>query len=275
MPWYSNSNDDRLWYEERGSGPVIVLIHGWCMSSVVWQLQLEELSSSFRVIAPDLRGHGRSSTSSDGYDLDSYVADIAALFNQLGLEDALLAGWSLGAQIVLQVFAQLREKVAGVGLISGTPRFTATKDFTWALGSYEADGMAVKLRRNTARALDGFVGSMFAPGELDDPILSARIIDLLSAIPVPDTGFALKSLQMLVEADMRGLLPGIDVPALIINGDQDVICLPGASEYMAQIIADNQHIVMPGCGHTPFLTRCREFDMALTEFRRRISDCSR
>ena len=275
MPWYSNQKGSRLWYEELGSGPAIVLIHGWCMSSAVWQLQLENLSHSFRVIAPDLCGHGRSAPSSNGYDFNTYAADIAALFHELDLDDTLLAGWSLGAQIVLQSFKQLREKVSGVGLISGTPRFTTAKDFPSALGSIEADGMAVKIRRNTARALEGFVDRMFAPGELDDPILRARIIELLSAVPIPETGFALKSLQMLVEADMRCILPCIDVPTLIINGDKDVICLPGASDYMARIIVNSQHIVLPGCGHTPFLTRNMEFDMALTDFRRRISDSCR
>lgn len=275
MPWYNNRHGDSLWYEECGSGPAIVLIHGWCMSSAVWQFQLENLSRSFRVIAPDLRGHGRSIPSSDGYCIDIYVADIAELYRQLDLNETLLVGWSLGAQIVLQSFAMLREKVAGVGLISGTPRFTATADFPCALGAIEADGMAVKLRRNTARALEGFVNRMFAPEELDNPTLSARIIDLLAAIPVPEAGIALQSLQALVEADMRSMLPGIDVPTLIINGDRDLICLPGASAYMAQIIVHCQQVVMPGCGHAPFLTRSGAFDTALTDFRRRISDCCR
>ena len=275
MPWYNNINGDRLWYEERGSGPTIMLIHGWCMSSTVWQLQLESLSRSFRVIAPDLRGHGRSAHSCKGYGIDAYIDDISALYNELDLNDTLLVGWSLGAQIVMRSFTRLREKVAGVGFISGTPRFTATEDFPCALSIVEADGMAVKLRRNRARALEGFVVRMFAPEELDDPILSARIFELLGTIPVPETSIALQSLQALVEADMRRILPCIDVPALIINGDKDVICLPGASEYMAQNIVNSQHIVMQGCGHTPFLTRSMEFDMALADFRRSISDCCR
>ena len=273
MPWYSNINGDSLWYEERGSGPAIVLIHGWCMSSAVWQFQLESLSRSFRVIAPDLRGHGRSAPSSDGYCFDDYASDIAALFQRLDLKDVLLVGWSLGAQIVLQSFKQLRNQVAGVGLVSGTPRFTAVEDFPWALASIEADGMAAKLRRNTARALEGFVGRMFSAGEFGDPVLSTRIRTLLTSIPTTETCIALQSLHALVVADMRSILSDIDMPALIINGDQDVICLPGASAYMAQIIVNSQHIVMPGCGHAPFLTQSLGFDKALTDFRRGISGC--
>lgn len=272
MPWYKNMNGDRLWYEERGTGAAIVLIHGWCMSSAVWQFQLENLSRYFRVIAPDLSGHGRSDASGDGCSFSSYVADIEALFVELNLSDTLLVGWSLGAQIVMLSFVELREKLSGVGFVSGTPRFTAAEDFTHALRINEAEGMAVKLRRNLARTLEGFISRMFAPGELDDPILSAQINDLLIKIPVPETSsIALQSLQALVEADMRCILPHIDVPALIINGDQDVICLPGASDYMAQIMVDCQHIVIPGCGHAPFLTCGMAFDLALSNFRRRIS----
>lgn len=275
MPWYSGASGDNLWYEERGTGPVIVLIHGWCMSSAAWQLQFESLSRFFRVIAPDLRGHGRSRTSGDGFTLAANVSDIVELYRKLNLSETLLVGWSLGAQIVMQSLALIRGKVAGVGLISGTPRFTSTEKFPWALGAIEADGMAVKLRRNTSRALEGFVGLMFAEGELTDPILSERIKGLLSAIPVPDSNIALQSLLALVEADLRSILPSIDVPTLIVNGDQDMICLPGASAYMAQLIVNCQHIVMPGCGHTPFLTQSMAFDKALIDFSRRISDSSR
>lgn len=273
MPWYRNRIGDQLWYEDKGAGPAIVLVHGWCMSSAVWRFQLESMSQSCRVIAPDLRGHGQSKIYSDGCNINDYVADIEDLYCYLDLGDTLLTGWSLGAQIVLQAVTQLRAKISGIGLISGTPRFTATDDFPWALGTIEADGMAVKVRRNMVRALAGFIERMFAHGEFQNPVLAAQIRDLLASIPLPEARIALQSLQALVSADMRRLLPAIDVPALIINGDRDFICLPGASDYMAQFLINCQHVVMPGCGHIPFLTRHTEFDQVLAGFRRRISDC--
>lgn len=275
MPWYPNDGGERLWYEERGEGPAIVLVHGWCMSSAVWRLQIESLSGSFRVIAPDLRGHGASERSAAGYCLEAFSADIAALFRRLDLADALLAGWSLGAQVALQAFAQLRGRLAGLALISATPRFVATADFPWALAAVEAEGMDLKLRRNAARAWEGFIARMFAPGELDDPLLSVRIRDLIAALPTPEAGVALQSLRALAEADARDLLADIDLPTLILNGDRDVICLPGASDYMAQRITSCEHVILHGCGHAPFLTRGPEFDPLLAEFSRRVRDRSR
>ncbi|MBI2354888.1 MAG: alpha/beta fold hydrolase [Deltaproteobacteria bacterium] len=274
MPWYANANGERLWYEERGRGPVIVLLHGWCMSSAVWRFQLEGMSDSFRVIVPDLAGHGRSGQSG-GCGFQALSADIAALFRHLDLAGALLAGWSLGAQVALQAFAQLRERLSGLALISATPRFVAATDFPWALAGVEAVGMGVKLRRNTARARAGFSARMFASGEVDDPALADRIRALLAGIPCPETEVALQSLNALAEADLRDLLPAIDLPTLIINGDRDVICLPGASDYMAQRIASCHHVVLHGCGHAPFLTRSREFDASLADFSRRVHDQGR
>ncbi len=270
MAWYENANNERLWYEDRGTGPVIVVLHGWCMSSAIWRLRMETLSPWFRVIAPDLAGHGRSAQSSGGYGFANFAADLTVLFRHLDLRDVVLAGWSLGAQVALQAFELLRERLTGLVLISATPRFIATEDFPWGLASVEADGMALKLRRNAARALEGFRTRMFAPGECDDPAVAASIHDLLAAVPVPETGVALQSLHSLGQADMRHLVPAIDRPALIVSGDRDVICLPGASAFLERQIPSSQRVVMPGCGHAPFLTRGREFDDCLLEFSRRV-----
>jgi len=269
MPWYENESGVRLWYEEQGAGPALVLLHGWCMSSVVWRFQLEQLSGTFRVIAPDLRGHGRSERSGDGYSFEGFAADIAALFRRLDLRGALLAGWSLGAQVALLASPILRERLAGLVLISGTPRFTATDDFPHALAETEASGMGLKVRRNIGKALEGFTKRMFTAGELDDEALADRIKALLATVPLPDPEMAMASLRALATADMRNLLSEVDLPTLIINGDRDRICLPEASEYMARRIESSCHVVLNGCGHAPFLTRYDEFDEFIVNFSRR------
>ena len=133
MPWFNNDSGDRLWYEDCGNGPAIVLIHGWCMSSSVWQQQIKSLSSAFRVIAPDLRGHGSSAQSSTGYRYEGFVADISALFRHLDLKETLLAGWSLGVQVAIQAFSSLRQKLTGLVLIAGTPCFISREGFLYPL----------------------------------------------------------------------------------------------------------------------------------------------
>jgi pimeloyl-[acyl-carrier protein] methyl ester esterase len=239
------------------------------MSSEIWRLQFAGLAGSFRVIAPDLAGHGRSAQSATGYSFEGFAADIVALLRHLDLADALLVGWSLGGQAVLQAFAQARERLSGLVLVAATPRFTASADFPAALAPNEAEGMARKLRRNTARAWEGFTGRMFAPGELDDPDLAEQVREVLASLPTPDTDVALQSLQALAGADMRHLLATIDLPTLIIGGDRDVICLPQASAYLAQMIPFSRRVVMSGCGHAPFLTSSIAFNDCIAEFSRR------
>lgn len=274
MPWY-DTGGTRLWYEDHGAGRPLVLLHGWCMSSAVWRFQFEGLAGSYRVIAPDLAGHGRSGPSGAGYTLEGFSADVAALFHHLDLGDALLGGWSMGGQVALEACGHLTERLAGLVLISATPRFTASEDFPWGLAPVEAQGMAVKLRRNAQRALEGFKGRMFASDELTDPTLAAKVQALLDDVPIPETGAALESLEALAEADQRALLPPIGLPTLVINGEHDRICLPGASDYLGQRIRFSSRQVMAGCGHAPFLTRSREFDACLVQFGRRVREHDR
>lgn len=270
MPWFENNDGNRLWYEDQGDGPVIVLVHGWCMSSAVWQRQIELLSMSFRVVAPDLRGHGRSQGRFAGYATSDFANDLAALFRHLNITGSLLAGWSMGGQIAMEVLPLLEGRVVGTALISSTPCFTANETFPHGLSRVEADGMALKVRRSISRALEGFRGLMFAAGELDERPLADEVGRILSEVAVPDADASLGSLQALAEADMRPLLVAVQLPTLVVWGDQDRICLPAASEYLHEHICSSQPELFTGCGHAPFLTRPERFAAVLADFFRRI-----
>jgi len=271
MAWYVGAAGSRLWYEERGTGTALVLLHGWCMSSVVWHRQLEGLSDSFRVIALDLPGHGRSTPPAGGFQVTGCAADLADFFESLNLQDALLAGWSLGSLIALESFNLLRERLSGLVLIAATPRFTQVDGYSCALSKLEVEGMARKVQRSLQRARDGFTARMFAPGELDDPQQAAMIKGILSAVPLPSTEVALQALDELVENDLRDRLASIDRPTLIMNGDCDLICPPEASAYLGQRIVNARQTLFAGCGHAPFLTQDLHFNACLNEFRGMLS----
>jgi pimeloyl-[acyl-carrier protein] methyl ester esterase len=275
MPRLFLESGRRIWYEDEGEGPPLVLLHGWCMSSQVWRSQRETLRSRFRVIAPDLAGHGRSDASPDGFHLSLLVADLEELFRFLALEDALLAGWSLGAHLALWGCGSLRARLSGLILVSGTPRFTACGDFYPGLDARELRGMRARMRRDPRGTLRDFVSGMFVPGECGQPHLVETIRQLLGEIPLPKTEVALQGLELLAEADLRALLQDVEMPTLIMGGDRDGICLPGASAYMAQRIPESSRVIFSGCGHAPFLTRCTEFNDAITTFSRRILEQAR
>ena len=272
MPWYLNRSGEPLWYEDQGAGCPIVLVHGWCMSSAVWKFQFEGLSSSMRLLAPDIRGHGRSRGISGRLNFESFASDLVDLCNVLDLSKVVLVGWSMGAQIALQSFAELSGREAGMVLVSATPRFTASDDFPHALAGKEASGMRLKVQRNTQRALDGFYSRLFAEGELDSTFFGADIKQLLSTIPPPDTVAVLDALDALASADMRGLLAAITVPTLVVNGAQDRICLPRASAYLKEHIPDALQTTFPGCGHAPFLTQSHQFNAEISGFARSVCE---
>ncbi|MBW4055546.1 MAG: alpha/beta fold hydrolase [Proteobacteria bacterium] len=270
MPWYENRNGESLWYEDGGAGCPVVLVHGWCMSSAVWKYQFGDLSSSVRLLAPDLRGHGRSRGISGNLNFDGFAKDLADLFEYLNLSEVVLLGWSMGAQIALQSYAQLSGRLAGMVLASATPCFTAAEDFPYGLAGKEAAGMRLKVQRNAQRALDGFFTRLFTEEELAENAAASEIRQILLSIPPPETVAVLEALEALAQADMRPLLASIAIPTLIMNGGQDLICLPQASDYLKAHIPGAEQVVFSPCGHAPFLTQSHQFNAELIRFTRSV-----
>ncbi len=261
-----------MWYEDEGAGCPVVFIHGWCMSSAVWRYQLDGLADSVRLLVPDLRGHGRSREVFGRLDFAGFAEDLIDMFDRLNLTRVVLVGWSMGAQIALQASAELSVRVAGMVLVSATPRFTASDDFPHGLAGKEAHGMRLKVQRSAQRALDGFYTRLFAAGELESSSHTADINQLLASIPLPDTAAVLDALDALADTDMRHLLDAITIPTLILNGAEDRICLPQASSYLKDHIPGARQSVFPHCGHAPFLTFSDQFNTELISFARRVCE---
>lgn len=272
MPSYQNRSGDQLWYEEQGGGDPIVFVHGWCLSSAVWKYQFDALAGSYRLLAPDLRGHGRSRKISRDLNFVSFADDLVDLCEALDLARVVLVGWSMGAQIALQAFSRLSRRLAGMVLVSATPRFTASAVFSFGLPEKEAQGMRLKLLRNHQRAVAGFYTRLFAEGELESQSLASEIRGILASITPPDTNAALESLDALVVADMSHLLSSVSIPTLIMNGALDQICLPQASCYMHEQIPGAEHFVFPHTGHAPFLTEHGQFNDELIRFTRSVCE---
>lgn len=266
MPWFNNRDGERLWYREAGCGTPLVLLHGWCMSSAVWQGPFDGLAASFRLIAPDLRGHGSSRPVAGRCDFHTMAADLCDLLQSLDIKNAVLLGWSMGAQVALQACNELAGRLSGLVLVSATPCFTAREDYPFGLSPAEASGMRLKVQRNRERALSGFHARMFAEGEIETAAQSERVAELLSAVVPPETSLAIEALDALASADMRPQLAEIDLPTLLLHGDRDLICLPQASQYLAEGLKSARRTVFSGCGHAPFMTRPEQFNREIISF---------
>jgi pimeloyl-[acyl-carrier protein] methyl ester esterase len=241
-----------LHHEDLGRGAPVVLVHGWSASSIAFEGELDALARRRRVIAPDLRGHGRSAPAA--FTLADLARDLAALVERLGLEDAVLAGWSLGAQVVLAALPAIRRRVSVAVLVAGTPRFTTCEGWPHGLPAQQVEVLAHRTRRDPARAVARFHDAMFAEGELDAD--ARRRVDALRArIPLPDPASAQAGLDVLAREDLRASLGALDVPVVLLHGERDAICPPGASAAMATAIPGARASFLPGLGHAPFLSR--------------------
>jgi pimeloyl-[acyl-carrier protein] methyl ester esterase len=265
MPYLVSRDGAKIYYEETGTGRPLVFIHGWAMSGRVWHFQ-QELADSFRLITMDLRGHGHSSTAPDGYSLEGFVADVVALFEQLALTGALLVGWSMGAQVVLQAFSGLKLRLAGLLLVAGTPRFSADQDYPHGLPPVEVKGLLRRLKRDYQKTMGDFFRGMFAEGEPDHAQYQRIIQEIVLNGRSPEPAAALQSLQILAEADLRPNLGQIDCPVLLIHGSKDTICLPAASRYMARELPMARLQMIEGSGHAPFMARPAEFNSLVRGF---------
>ncbi len=244
----------RLAYREAGSGPPLVLLHGWAMSSAVFSELLEALSPRFRVLAPDLRGHGFSDPG-EGVTLAGLAADLRQWWDGLDLRGASLLGWSLGGQVALTLSPALSTRVERLVLLSSTPRFTAGADWPFGLPAGQVRAMARSLRGDYGRAMGDFFALQFAGEEIPRE-RHRRIVEFaVRAGRLPDPPVALAALETLATEDLRGVLCGIEIPTLVLHGGFDRIIPPGAGRYFAETLPDARHVEMDGVGHAPFLSR--------------------
>lgn len=264
MPFLETREGVRLHYRTIGAGPPLVFIHGWAMSGEVWRFQ-ERLADGCQVIIPDLRGHGRSSAPGSGYSFENFADDLVELFTALRLDKAILVGWSMGAQVALQASPLLRERLAALVLVSGTPRFTAGEDFPHGLPPAEAKGLGLLLKRDFQNAVGGFFGRMFTEGELL-PGSAGRMVEQNIMAELPARHATQEALASLARADLRNVLPFVDLPVLLIHGSADTICLPAAARYMAELLPHAGLEMMEGVGHAPFLSRPADFSLILRKF---------
>jgi pimeloyl-[acyl-carrier protein] methyl ester esterase len=252
-----------LHHEDEGAGIPVVLVHGWSSSSAVFSDEIGMLARTHRVIAPDLRGHGRSAAGT--FTLSHLAEDVGRLVERLALDRVILAGWSLGAQVVLAALPLVRARVSAAVLVSGTPRFTAGDGWAHGLPGRSVEVLAQRVRRDPARALARFFDGMFVEGELDEAG-RARAARARAAIPLPDAAAAAAGLDLLAREDLRPRLPRLDLPTLLVHGERDPICPAAASRAMAEAIPGAHLCVLPGAGHAPFLSRPGALAAAIRPF---------
>jgi len=254
-----------LAWREAGSGRPLVLLHGWSMSSAVFLEAIEALAPTFRVLAPDLRGHGYSSPGED-YSLGSLSDDVRCWLDSQGIGGCSLLGWSLGGQVAMQLAARLPERVERLALVCATPCFCSGEGWDGGLPATQVRAMERNLKRDFNATLVDFFDRMFA-GEAFPQERRAQILrDCVRSVPPIRSEVTLGALQTLRDADLRELAKRVACPTLVHYGALDIITPAAAGSWLAHTIAASREACVEGVGHAPFFSRPAESFALWREF---------
>lgn len=253
---FVEANDGvRLYYEDKGRGKPVVLIHGGGLSLGWWRWQIPALSQQFRVIAADTRGNGRSDKTPWGHRTARYAMDVREIIETLDLHEVTLVGWSIGARTVLSYIELFRGyRLKGVVLVDEVPSIEVhgppDPPETEAEPPPEDE---VERRRRELRKM--FVSLDVPDDELDRLLEESRENTSAQGVTLgPDYQ----------AQDWRPMLPSIDLPVLITTGGKSG-AFPGC-RYMHEHIPGARMEVFEGSGHALFYEEPDRFNAVVAEF---------
>ena len=234
----------RLAYDEAGAGELVVLLHGFPLSRRMWSEQLRGLSARYRVVAPDLRGHGETPVADGVATMEAMADDVLELVDQLGVRDRfVLGGLSMGGYVALAFARRHPERLRGLILLdtraaADTPEAAMTRVKT----------AQVVLAMGVTTVVDSMLPRLFGQPALVHHLDRVQAIKSIMERTRPE-GVAAALKGMACRADSRPELARISVPTLVLVGDVDVITPPAESELMARSIPGARLAVIPGAGH--------------------------
>ncbi|MFC4798994.1 alpha/beta fold hydrolase [Neobacillus sp. GCM10023253] len=208
-------NESTLAYIDEGAGNPVVLLHGFCGSSQYWEKVIPELAKDYRVIAPDLPGHGQSSPLKPGFSIDDLAQKIKELLDALNIEKVSMFGHSLGGYITLAFAEKYNTHLTGFSLVHST----AFPDSDEAKKGREAGVTKIK-DEGIHTFIDGLVPKLFSPEHLNESYVekAKQIGCTTSPQGAMDTLLAMKN-----RPDRNHVLQNTEVPVILIAGEQDQI----------------------------------------------------
>ncbi|MGB8326522.1 MAG: alpha/beta fold hydrolase [Steroidobacteraceae bacterium] len=242
MPFASNG-DQRIYFAESGAGSPVILGHSFLCSGRMWCEQVPVLARKFRVLNPDLRGHGKSAEATLPFSLYDAVSDVVAVLDQLAIEKAVWCGLSIGGMVALRAALTCPERVAGLILLDTD----AGAEMAMRRLKYHAMGHGVRLL-GVRPLLSPITRLMFGATTLrQNGTLVEEWKQEFATVDVPSI---MRGLAALTERDsLLDRLPEIRVPALVLVGKEDRSLPPPLSRRIHQRLTDSRFVEVPGAGH--------------------------
>jgi len=255
-----------LYYERRGSGPVLLLVPGWTITTRFWQKQVADLAADHDVVTLDLRGAGNSGKTPDRHSLAAYGEDLRFVIETLALEDVTLVCWAMAVSVAVHMLTGPGcDRVGRLAWVDHSPRFFATAD--WSLGLFgdltpEAfDGILRDLRHDRIAATRSLLKDAMFATELGEDDLRWMTAELLKT----PTEVAVAMLAAVAYTDLRPLLDRLELPVLLVNGGRSAVP-PAVGGWLAENLPHARTVVLPDAGHAPFWDDAPGFNAAVREF---------
>jgi pimeloyl-ACP methyl ester carboxylesterase len=266
---------------EWGAGPPILFVHGLSLDHRSWHYQYVDLADRFRLVGVDLRGHGRSTLGSEPIGPHRFAADLATVFEQLDLRDAVLVGHSLGGTVVGQLCADradlVHERIAGLVFVGTFASAIAGEGRFRELFSPTMIRFAARFQTSDEPRGEPSPGplayamarSPFGPHPQPEQVRFT--LDMGSATaPAVMSGATVAN----IDYDVREALKDIDRPSLVVRGERDTLATARSAAQLKAALADPEVVVFAGCGHLPMLEDRAHFAEVLAAFAARVTSPS-
>jgi non-heme chloroperoxidase len=265
-----NSGPIELYYEDHGSGRPVVLIHGYPLSGRAWDRQVPVLlDAGRRVITYDRRGFGKSSQPTTGYDYDTFADDLHALLETLDLRDVTLVGHSMGTGEVTRYLGRYGSgRVASGVLVAPIPPFLLqTDDNPDGVPASVFGAFVEAAQADTPAWMKGFLDGFYNVDKLRGTLVSDQAYEASWNLAATASATAAVACIPTWETVFRADLARIDVPMLVIHGDDDqVLPISKTSERLPDMVEDLDLVVVEGGPHAIPWTHADQVNSSLVKF---------
>jgi non-heme chloroperoxidase len=265
-----NSAAIRIYYEDHGSGPPVVLVHGYALNGDSWEKQEAALlAAGHRVITYDRRGSGASSRPSTGYDFETLATDLDVLLSRLDLRGVVLAGFAMGTGEVARYLAthgpgRVKAAVLVAPLL---PFLLKTHDNPDGIDRSVFDGLAARIAADRPAAMKDFLDRSYNIDLLGGDRVSDQAWQNSFYVAISASAHAALGCVTACLEDFRGDLAKIGIPVLVIHGDQDrVLPYEATGKRLPAFLNNARSTVIAGGPHAIIWTHADEVNQALLDF---------
>ena len=244
-----------------GEGTPVLLVHAFPLRARMWEPQIEALGDRWRFVAPDLKGFGDSDAPDDAasYSMDAFADDLKAVLDELGIDRVVLAGLSLGGYVALAFLRKYRSSVSALVLADTRAEGDAPEAI-----EKRTNQQGIVREQGPGALTDGLIGALLGePTREKKPDVVENVRGLMQNPPAGYVG-ALEAMKG--RPDSTPDLTSIDLPTLIVVGENDTLTPPDLSRKMHEHIGGSRLVVIPEAGHLSNLEAPEAFNGALAEF---------